>query len=726
MPLQLPSNPPRAIDYTRAAANLESVDHFVNDEDPDTLDLPGGGTSPNLAQLREDAQTALDAQVAALTIEADEARDQAVAAAQASGLAQFYDTKALANAALAGLPADALIEVMADESVTGSPRTRYRKESGVYVFKLNLDLLRTQLADATEAAGTDPVDGSLDVTRFPNRILRRLRFKSRDYATFGDFGLVIGSVSNQAAALNNSFADCAAEGVQLRGLSAEFRASAKLIIPSGLNLWMPPDCGLVREWAAPSGMLDDSWFQVGSTSAGKANNVRIQGGYLRGVDHTADGNVFGGWGDDNKVDGLEVRTFSAGAGGGRAFIMVGDRWRFNGIQSKDPEDVAGTGGVRFMGGTDFMCQFAHIVSGDDCFQFVPSAGDGDPYRDLDIIRAFYANCVGHSTAAKLCIAAQIDPDDDGGLTCNINTVGFHNISGTATKRALIFSNEDSSGVLKNVRATHITVDCSGDVDGGNCLLIENVNNFLGDNITVLAPFRGARIDGGTDITLRKCNIAAPRNTSMDSGPPDLTGGKNALLAIGVDGLRIDGGVYEANNASVIELGTAAVETNNWTIDGATIKGIGDGFWGVNAVKGSGGLITGRTRFVRNGGATSAGGARFTSTATVMELESGDFRAVDVPVSATTADAVIFGNTPGYLLHRGDDDADIAIGDTYVDVPHGLARTPKRNEIAINPLTSNAKDWYGPTNITSTHFRINIPATLGAVATFSWDARIENS
>ncbi|CAB4187748.1 hypothetical protein UFOVP1167_7 [uncultured Caudovirales phage] len=61
----------------------------------------------------------------------------AVAAAQSSGNIVFYDTKALANAGLAGLSANQVIEVFADESLSGQ-RTRYRKEGGVYVFKMYL------------------------------------------------------------------------------------------------------------------------------------------------------------------------------------------------------------------------------------------------------------------------------------------------------------------------------------------------------------------------------------------------------------------------------------------------------------------------------------------------------------------------------------------------------------------------------------------------------------
>lgn len=70
-------------------------------------------------------------------IAAQAARDAAYSAAQSSGV-YIYDTKALANAAVAGLADLSIVEVLADES-QGGACTRYRKESGVLAFKLSLE-----------------------------------------------------------------------------------------------------------------------------------------------------------------------------------------------------------------------------------------------------------------------------------------------------------------------------------------------------------------------------------------------------------------------------------------------------------------------------------------------------------------------------------------------------------------------------------------------------------
>ncbi len=66
---------------------------------------------------------------------------EAVSAAEVSGIAVIYDTKAAADAALAGLSEDDVVEVLADESQDDA-RTRYRVEGGLLVFKLRLGGLR--------------------------------------------------------------------------------------------------------------------------------------------------------------------------------------------------------------------------------------------------------------------------------------------------------------------------------------------------------------------------------------------------------------------------------------------------------------------------------------------------------------------------------------------------------------------------------------------------------
>jgi hypothetical protein len=79
-------------------------------------------------------------ELAAIADAAQASRDQAVAAAEAIGPQLFYDTKADATAALAGIANNAVVEVFADESLTTAPRSIYRKVAGALALKVNLGM----------------------------------------------------------------------------------------------------------------------------------------------------------------------------------------------------------------------------------------------------------------------------------------------------------------------------------------------------------------------------------------------------------------------------------------------------------------------------------------------------------------------------------------------------------------------------------------------------------
>lgn len=78
------------------------------------------------------------------------AKEAAEAAASASGNVLFYDTKSAANDALSMLSEGQIVEVMADESVSGL-RTRYRKTSDVYTFKIIVGEANLSTAAALQA-----------------------------------------------------------------------------------------------------------------------------------------------------------------------------------------------------------------------------------------------------------------------------------------------------------------------------------------------------------------------------------------------------------------------------------------------------------------------------------------------------------------------------------------------------------------------------------------------
>lgn len=97
---------------------------------------------------------------AALAVALDASTAQA--AAEASGLAAFFDTKAGADAGLAGLAEDELIEVLADET-QGGRRVRYRVVGGALVLKLVIGDMRAD-RNLAELADKDAALGILGLT----------------------------------------------------------------------------------------------------------------------------------------------------------------------------------------------------------------------------------------------------------------------------------------------------------------------------------------------------------------------------------------------------------------------------------------------------------------------------------------------------------------------------------------------------------------------------------
>jgi hypothetical protein len=96
--------------------------------------------------IRDEAITARDVTLVA--------RDDALAAAEASGDVEFFDTKADATAALGGLSEDQIVEVLVDESLSDA-RTRYRVETGALVFKVYAGLPRPTDAEARAGTSSD-------------------------------------------------------------------------------------------------------------------------------------------------------------------------------------------------------------------------------------------------------------------------------------------------------------------------------------------------------------------------------------------------------------------------------------------------------------------------------------------------------------------------------------------------------------------------------------------
>lgn len=150
--------------------------------------IEGIATDVSLSQEARDdsiaaAAAALAAKVLAETAAgvAEDARDDALAYAELTGPFLFYATKAEANAALAGLPANQLVQVWADESQAGV-RTVYKKVGGVYVLQASLSYISPAALAAAGGSALVGFDPGL-----AGDTLRTAQDKLREFISVADF-----------------------------------------------------------------------------------------------------------------------------------------------------------------------------------------------------------------------------------------------------------------------------------------------------------------------------------------------------------------------------------------------------------------------------------------------------------------------------------------------------------------------------------------------------------
>lgn len=238
----------------------------------------------------------------------------------------------------------------------------------------------------------------------------------------------------------------------------QFNCGGAIYLDSGMELWLSDNTVLIKNYSSSSGP---------------------SGAFIRNRDLTK--NI-----TDNKIIGKGEISAAAGKNGGilglnatrlvvknwktkrwsvaRHTLLIGDDCYVGGVNWDigNPDASSGTGGLRFEGGKNFVCENSHIVSGDDVFQFVPAGAPNDPFFNApDCVNGVYRNCTGQSYDGRLCVAGLQDQNDDGttrlGMKSGVHDCRFENISGFSGKSAFVHQNKSSTGTITGTKTKNVVI-----------------------------------------------------------------------------------------------------------------------------------------------------------------------------------------------------------------------------------------------------------------------------
>lgn len=243
-----------------------------------------------------------------------------------------------------------------------------------------------------------------------------------------------------------------------------FNCNSALFLNSGNRLWLDQGANIVKNFSDSGNGATSSSFIRQRNMKVPINDVKIIGLGNGNGNITAASGMTGNMMAVNCNNLVCKNWRTTNWIGGRHSCIVGDNVYYSKINWQAAAGASsGSGGLRFMGGDNFLCEDSQIVSGDDVFQFVPAGAVNDPFFNVqDITNGTYRNCTGRSYDARLCVAGLQDSADDGttnlGMKIGIHNCRWENVSGFSGRSAFVHQNKSSTGTITGTTTLNVVID----------------------------------------------------------------------------------------------------------------------------------------------------------------------------------------------------------------------------------------------------------------------------
>ena len=318
-----------------------------------------------------------------------------------------------------------------------------------------------------------------------------------------DFGAVGDGVADDTDAVQSLIDAAAASGTAGVVSPGTFRCTRSLLLPANARLHLAAGARLVKDWAVTPGLANA--FLRNVDFAVKSNGVDISGtGSIGATDHSRTGVILAVYGDDVRLRDFTIDTYA----GGQAIMFSGDRGRIDNVRIVNSAPGFGTGGIRMIGGVEFVATGCHVESGDDCLQFVPIGDPGALLFNQSISRSSYIGCTGVSSMSRFMVALLEWTRGDGGLSASVSDCSFVSCSGRGANRGIVVKNTHSSGALERISFTDCTVDMAGSEDRQAQEIRVQTDPTSGGSIR--------------DITFTRTNITNAVNPALRVGGPNIS------------------------------------------------------------------------------------------------------------------------------------------------------------------------------------------------------------